>query len=314
MNKVLVTGQGLLGTAIKKLAPDFIYPSKLTWDLTQPKKVWLMLEAFQPEVIIHTAAKVGGIKLNSECQADMFYENMIMTSNVIQMAAQFGVKKVIGFGSTCAIEGMVKINPDTFEAGEFLPLTEGYTQHGQPYKTNYGYGYAKRMVEIHLRAAYEQYGMKYAYYVPTTMYGPQDNFNLNDAHVIPSLIHKCYNAMKSGEPLRVWGDGTPRRELLFSEDLAKIILTLLEEDTESMIVGSGEEVPISDMVTAIAECMGFEGDILYETDRPKGQLARPMASQTKLRKFIGKFEFTPFKDGIARTVEWFKNNYPNVRM
>lgn len=306
MMKVLVTGSGLLGTAVRKVSDqykdyNFIFPERYRWDLTQPKKVEWLINAYKPDIIIHTSAKVGGIKLNTQKPETMFYDNMMMTCNVIHYAALAGVKKVVAFGSTCAFDNGLS------------EITELSAQEGQPYISNYAYGYAKRMTEINLRSAKDQYGMDYAYYVPVSMYGPGDQFNLDNAHVIPSLIHKCRIAMDNDEPLKIWGDGSPLRELLFAEDMAKIILLLLDKEVGTCIVGSGEEVSIRTMVDEITEAMGFSGCLVWETDRPNGQLRRAPSRTNKLRSLLGDFKFTPFVDGLKQTVGWFQENYPDVR-
>lgn len=289
--KVLVTGNGLLGTAIRKFAVDFIYAERF-WDLRQSKKAEWLVQTYKPEVIIHTAARVGGVKLNSEKPETMFYDNFVITSNLIHYAATNGVKKFIGFGSTCTFDG---------------EINEERTQDGKPFKNNYAYGYAKRMVEIHLMAAKEQYGMDYSYYVPCSLYGPNDLFNLDEAHVIPSLIHKFY----LGE-MKVWGDGTPLREVMFAEDLAKIVLELIDKDTGTVVVGNGQEVSVKEMADTIAKELKCDKEIEW-TGNEKGQKRREMVNAAKLKGLLPDFKFTSFQDGIKKTVNWFVENYPEVR-
>lgn len=310
--RVLVTGKGLLGTAIDEVVRreeyfnklyDIVFPAT-DFDLTNSKKAWLMMEAYKPDIVIHTAAKVGGVKLNSTKPETMFYENMAISSNVIHAACQNKVKKIVGFGSTCAFS-------------EFLNhLDDTVTQYGEPYHSNLAYGYAKRMTEIHLKAAHEEYGIDYAYYVPVTMYGPNDNFNLEKAHVIPSLIHKCYTAKMNNEPLRVWGDGEVYRESIFSQDVAAIVLLTMLDDVGSVVVSSGEEISIKEMVQTIAGAMEFKGDIVWETDKPKGQVRRPLVNVTKMYAILKEYGFKhiEFQEGIWKTVDWFVKNYPNVRL
>jgi GDP-L-fucose synthase len=299
--RILITGNGLLGSALYRIKDNYkdynvILPEKYHWDLTNSKKAYLMIEAYKPDVIIHTAAKVGGVKLNASKPESMFYDNMSMTSHVIHFAAQAGVKKVVAFGSTCAFDGEIK---------------EDKTQYGTPYENNLPYAYAKRMTEIHLKAAKDQYGMDYAYFVPCSMYGPGDNFNLDNGHVIPSLIHKCRLSIDS---LKVWGDGSPKREIMFSEDMANIVFKLLEEKTETMVVGTNEEVSIKDIAERIVKCMNFSGEIEWESKSPSGQQKRKIVNTSKFRKFLPSFQFTCFTDGLSKTVDWFNENYPNVRM
>ena len=309
--KVLVTGKGLLGTAFKEVAKweyfsnlDVIFP-EAEFDLTNIKKAWLMMEAYKPDIVIHTAAKVGGVKLNRDKPADMFYENMAMTSNVIHAACQNKVKKIIGFGSTCAFDGSLTY------------LDENTVHCGRPFPNNEAYAYAKRMTEVHLRAAHEQYGVDYTYYVPVSMYGANDNFNLDNGHVIPSLIHKCYNALYNGEKFCVWGDGEVYREVIWSEDVAAIVLLTMLDDVGTVLLSSGQQaVSIKEMATEIAKSFNCIAGVTWEKDKPQGQKHRPPVNPSKMFALLKEygFEFTDFKDGIRQTCAWFTNNYPNVRM
>lgn len=298
--RVLITGNGLLGSAFNKVKEHYkdynvIIPEKYHWDLTNSKKAYLMIEAYKPEIIIHTAAKVGGVKLNASNPEEMFYDNMVMTSHVIHFAALAGVKKVVAFGTTCAFDG---------------EIIESTTQHGIPYANNLPYAYAKRMVEIHLKSAKEQYGMDYAYFIPCSMYGPCDNFSLQNGHVIPSLIHKC----KTSEgPLKVWGDGSPKREIMFSEDMANIVFSLLDKKTETMVVGTNEEVSIKEIAEKIIKYMSFDGGIELDSTSPCGQQRRNITNTSKFRKFMPNFKFTCFDEGLDKTIKWFNDHYPNVR-
>lgn len=280
--KILVTGSdGLLGNAFKKIG-NFTFDS--VFDLLSPKKTKLLFEVYQPEIVIHCAALVGGVKRNKEQTEEMYYENMVMNANVVHYAAKFGVKKFVGFGSNCAFAD--EINETSIHCG-------------QPYRNNQSYGYAKRMLDIHLQAAKDQYGMDYMYVVPVSMFGPHDNFNLDNAHVIPSLIHKCYTE----EKLSVWGDGSPIREVVFAEDVAKIVMDNLEKK-QYLIIGSGQQVSIKQMADTIAG--HFHKPIVWEKDKPQGQIHR-----TPAKKYD--YAYTPFKDAIIKTCEWFKENYPNIR-
>lgn len=295
--KVLVTGLGLLGSAIQKISPDFVY-HKRYWDLTHRRKADLMLTVFKPDVVIHTAARVGGVKLNAARQEEMFYENAVMSANVIHAAVECDVKKVVAFGSTCAF-------------GDADRLVESDVQFGEPYDGNFGYGYAKRMTEIHLRAAKRQTGMGYSYFIPVSLYGPRDNFDLENAHVIPSLIHKCYLAKASGDPLRMWGDGSAIREVLFAGDLARIVVDTLDTDCDTVIVSAGEAVSVREMVEVVSRAMDFTGEVVWGGG-PAGKTERPHADVTKM-KTLGNWSFTSFADGVKETVDWFVSTYPNLR-
>lgn len=297
--RIIVTGaSGMLGEALKKHAvsyPDheFVWINRdhVICDLTNAKRVKLLMEGYKPNCVIHCAAKVGGVKLNREFPEAMWYENVIMNSLMVHEAAKNGVQHFIGFGSSCSYE-------------ENLPeLTEENLHAGLPFKNNLPYGMAKRMLEVHLAAAKEQYGMNYSCFIPVSMFGPNDNFSTKTGHVIAGLIHKAY---VNGE-LRVWGDGSARRQVIFSEDVARLVLNFIDKPTERMLLGSPDEVSVKEMTETVAKYADFKGDIIYETDKPNGQLCRPLA------KPVPGFEYTSFDKAIEMTCEWFKNNLENVR-
>jgi len=214
-----------------------------------------------------------------------------------------GVKKLVFFLLTCAF-------PDACR----YPLNEIDIHNGPPHPSNFGYAYAKRMLEVQSAAYRKEWGCDYIVVIPTNVYGPNDNFSLVDGHVVPSLIHKCYLAMKNNTDLTVWGSGKPLREMVYSKDIAALAIWALDNYSEGapIILSSGLEISIMDILKIITGKMGFKGKVVFDTTKLDGQYRKP-SDTTKLRKYLPEFEFTTIEKGIEETVEWFVSNYPNVR-
>ena len=255
-----------------------------------------------PDVIIHTAAKVGGIKSNTNYPADFFTNNILMNTNVLKAAYESNVKKVVSFLSTC-------IFPDSIE----YPLTEEKIHLGPPHESNYAYAYAKRMLEVQSRAYRQQYDLNAICIIPTNIYGPKDNFNLEDSHVIPGLIHKCYLAKQNSTDFKVWGSGNALREFIHSKDIANLTEWAVENynEEESIIFTTGKEVKISYIVELIVKAMDFKGNVIFTGDL-EGQYRKP-SDNSKLMNYLPDYKFITIEDGIKDTVNWFIKNYPNVR-
>jgi len=188
--------------------------------------------------------------------------------------------------------------------------------NGPPHSSNEGYAYAKRMVDVMNRSYHLQHGRMFTSSIPTNIYGRHDNFHLEDSHVIPGLIHKLYNAKETGEDFVAWGSGTPLRQFIFAKDLARLVIWQLwnYDSVEPLIlsVDEADEVPISEVVNAIAKAMDFQGEIKFDTTKADGQFKKT-ASNRKLRALLPDFEFTSFEEGIRQTVEWFVANYDSAR-
>lgn len=298
MKKLITGGTGLIGSAFKSGIKV-----NSTIDLRDPKKTEDLISAHLPEVVIHTAARVGGLGANLKYPAEFFIDNIRMNANVIDTCYKYRVKKLVVFLSTC-------IFPDDVE----YPIDETKIELGPPHYSNYAYAYAKRMAEIQIRAYNQQYGTKYFSVIPCNLYGPNDNFNIENGHVIPTLIHKCYLAKKNGTPFEIWGDGTPLREFLFSEDVAEILDTLVEkyDDTTPIIISNTDQYAIKDAVDLIVKYMEFSGETKWLKEKPNGQFRKP-SSNKKLLNVIGDYKFTPLEEGIKKTVEWFNKNYEIAR-
>jgi len=313
LKKLLVTGgSGLVGRALQELhyirnaCPTYDLTAVNTFtggDLTCESNVRKLFQAWSPEYVIHCAAVVGGILFNKNHPDRLFRDNILMNTHMIHVAHQFNVKKMIAFSSACAF-------PDGI-----YPIHEELLQEGKPYEGNLAYGYAKRMVDVQIRTYNKLHNTNYCTVIPVSIYGPGDNFNLHNGHFVAALIHKAYLAKKNNTELRIWGDGTPLREMLFSLDLAKILMHVLDTDPphDRLMITSGQEVSVKDMALAVAELMDFEGEVVFETDKPSGQYRKP-ADPKRMKEVIGDFDFTPWKQGLKITIDWFLENYPNVRV
>uniref|UniRef100_A0A8C7JXD5 GDP-L-fucose synthase n=1 Tax=Oncorhynchus kisutch TaxID=8019 RepID=A0A8C7JXD5_ONCKI len=188
--------------------------------------------------------------------------------------------------------------------------------NGPPHDSNFGYSHAKRMIDIQNRGYFAQHGRHYTAVIPTNVYGPYDNFNFENGHVLSALMHKTYAAKKEGTPLQVWGSGTPRRQFIYSLDVARLFLWVLREydeiDPIILSVGEEEELPIKDAVEMIADALDFKGQIVFDTSKSDGQMKKT-ASNAKLRRYLPDFTFTPLSEGIKKTCDWFVNNYDIAR-
>tara|TARA_R100000329_G_C7590901_1_gene209562 strand:- start:253 stop:1158 length:906 start_codon:yes stop_codon:yes gene_type:complete len=299
--KTLLTGaNGLVGRAIKA---DIRLKGSSDLDLTNQKETYDIFKRYDPDVVIHTAAKVGGLGANINYVNDFYVDNVLINTNVLEASRKVGVTRLISFLSTC-------IFPDEIE----YPLNELKLHLGEPHDSNFGYAYAKRMLEVQSRAVNRQYNLNYDCIIPTNIYGPHDNFSIDDGHVLPSLIHKCYLAKRGSTDFVVWGSGKPLREFIFSKDIAEIVSKLVERGKSfgSLIVSPSREISIGEVAELIAKHLGFRGNIVYDKSKPDGQLRKP-TDNSKLMSLLPDTEFTPIEDGICETVEWFVENYKSCR-
>lgn len=306
MKKILVTGAGgLVGYAIRKLnPPNTIYLTRKEADLTDLDKTDSAMAHIQPTHVIHLAATVGGIGGNMIHSGEYFRSNIMINTNVLECARRCGVKKLISFMSTCVF-------PDKCT----YPLNEKDIHNGPPHPSNFGYAYAKRMLEVQSSAYRKEWSCDYIVAIPTNIYGPNDYWSLENGHVIPSLIHRCFLAKKNHTDLVVWGSGKPLREFVFSDDIARLSLWALDNYSEDspIIFSSGIEISIRDLVELVAKKMKFKGKLIFDDSKPDGQFRKP-SDTSKLNKYLPGFAFTPIEEGIEKTVDWFVLNYPNVRM
>lgn len=297
--KIITGGSGLIGSEFL----DGVKLKSSDYDLRNKTEVKQMIGDFSPTTIIHTAAKVGGVWANMNYKANFFYDNIMMNTNIIHESAFQRVEKLIVFLSTCVF-------PDSVE----YPLDETKIHAGPPHLSNDAYAYAKRMAEVQVRAYNQQYKTNYFCVIPTNVYGPNDNYDIENGHVLPSLIHKCYLAKKNNTDWEVWGDGSPLREFIFSRDVASLCDLLLQNYKEEspVILSTSSEISIKEAVEMIGKIMKFTGKIKWIKDKPNGQFRKP-SDNSKLLSIVGDYKFTPLEEGLTETVEYFIKNYDTIR-
>jgi len=316
---VLVTGgTGLVGCGIKEFVTSTSAPAQLqqqncTWvfsgvdeyDLRDPKQTRALFEKVRPTHVIHLAARVGGLFANMKYKVEFYRENVLINDNVMECCKDFKVAKLVSFLSTC-------IFPDKTT----YPIDETMLHNGAPHESNMGYAYAKRMIDVLSRCYRQEYGCNFTSVIPTNIFGPWDNYDLQSGHVIPALIHKCYNAKREGKPFVVLGSGRPLRQFVYSLDLAKLVCwVLLNYDSVEPIILSvdpEDEVSIGDVAKMIAEAFDYSSALTFDASAADGQY-RKTASNAKLRALLPGFQFTPINQAIAQSVKWFVDNYEIAR-
>ena len=306
--KIIVTGvSGLLGSAIKKELEEDKNHEFLSSKDCNLLNLDSVSRAFEDgskngyDTIINCAAKVGGVKANIDDNEGFFMDNYIINKNVLEIAYKFKYKNVVSILSTC-------IFPDDVE----YPLTADKIDQGPPHDSNYGYSYSKRLLGYQTKIFGSMIpDSNWISVIPTNIYGSNDNFNLENSHLVPALIRKGYEASLSGENFEVWGDGTPLRQFIYSEDLAKSILWAIKnwKKDEPFMAVNEAEYSIKEIVDIIAERFNISEDrIKYDISKPKGQFRK--SAKTDIPK---SFEFTPLKDGMNKTIDWFIENYETTR-
>lgn len=303
-NVVVTGGAGFLGqhvvNALEQRNPASItVPRRANYDLRDIQAVKDLLNDARPDVIIHLAARVGGIGDNREHPAEYIYDNLMMSAQLLHEAYLHKVGKMIITGTVCSYP---KITP--------VPFKEETMWDGFPEETNAPYGIAKRAVLMQSMAYRQQYDFNSIFLMPTNLYGPGDNFDLASSHVIPALIRKSLEAQDRGDSyLEVWGDGSPTREFLYVRDAAEGILLAAERynSSEPVNLGSGFEVSIKNLVETIVDMTGFEGEIRWNTDKPNGQPRRALDTSRAKQEF-GFTATTPFETGLRETIDWYITN------
>ena len=293
MGKILVTGgTGLVGSRFE--GEDYLKIGSKNLDLLNQKDIENFLVSKNINGIIHCAARVGGVKGNMTYPGEFTYENLKMNTGIIEEARKAGINKLITFSSTCVF-------PDKVE----YPLTPDKIHLGPPHSSNYGYAYAKRMAEIQMQSYREQYGVNYFSVIPCNIYGPADNYHLEDGHVLPSLIHKFHLADISGSDVTIWGSGSPLREFLHVDDLADAVLLLLNnyKEVEPVNIGVGEDLSIMELSNLVREVVGFVGQVHWDKTKPNGT-PRKLLDVTKL-KDLGWEPKIDLVQGITTTYKWF---------
>jgi GDP-L-fucose synthase len=312
---VLVTGgSGLVGQGIKAYVESekgqranetWIFLSSKEGDLRDRKATEAIFAKYKPSHVIHLAAKVGGLFANLAQKVEFFRENILINDNIMECSRIYKVEKLVSMLSTC-------IFPDKTS----YPIDETMLHDGPPHASNEGYAYAKRLIDTMNRAYAEEYGCNFTSIIPTNVYGPHDNFNIQNGHVIPGLIHKCYLAKKNGTPFEIWGSGTPLRQFIYSLDLAELSVWVMRDYHDptpiTLSVDESAEVSIKDVALAVAKAMQFEGEVKFDSSKADGQFKKT-ASNVKLRKFRPDYQFVSMQDGIQKSVDWFVEHYESAR-
>ncbi|MHA2039648.1 MAG: GDP-L-fucose synthase family protein [Promethearchaeota archaeon] len=302
--RILITGgSGMVGYGFKQIKTDhdLILVNRKDADLLNYSEVLNLINSLKPDAVIHLAAKVGGIKANMEQMGDFYNQNIIMNTNVLNACKELKVKKVLSLLSTC-------VYPDN----AIYPLTEDQIHSGKPHDSNYAYAYAKRMLDVQSRSYRKQFGCNFITAIPNNLFGNNDNYHLNDSHVIPAIMHKMYKAKTD---VKLWGDGNQLREFTYSQDLAKILLFLIENynDEDPINVGNTQEHSIKSIAIKIKKFMNFQGQIIWDTSKPAGQFRKPSSNSKLLKLGWKQNNFTDFDLALQKSCDWFIENYPNVR-
>ena len=300
--RIVVTGgAGFLGSFVvdrlrKMSVADIFVPRSAEYDLVDRDACRRLYRDARPDIVIHLAARVGGIGANRENPGSFFYDNLMMGVQLIEEGRLYGLKKFVAIGTICAYP---KFTP--------VPFREEELWNGYPEETNAPYGLAKKMLLVQSQAYRQQYGFNSVYLLPVNLYGPKDNFDPASSHVIPALIKKCVDAMRTNAAsITVWGTGKATREFLYVEDAAEGIILATEkyDKPEPVNLGAGFEISIKDLVETIARLTGFKGEIIWDATKPDGQPRRCLDTQRAYNEF-GFKAATSFEQGLRKTIEWY---------
>jgi len=303
--RILVTGgAGFLGSfVVEKLkqrgCPNIFVPRSKEYDLVQIEAVKRLYKDSKPDLVIHLAAKVGGIGANQKNPGKFFYDNLIMGVQLMEEGRKFGIEKFVALGTICCYPKFTSV-----------PFKEEDLWNGYPEETNAPYGLAKKILLVQSQAYHQQYGFNSIFLMPVNLYGPGDNFDPKSSHVIPALIKKCFDAIKNNKnEIVVWGTGKATREFLYVEDAAEGILLAIEkyDKPEPVNLGAGFEISIKDLVELIVKLTGFKGRIIWDTTKPDGQPRRCLDT-SKAEKEFGFKAKTSLGEGLKKTINWYLHN------
>ncbi len=274
------------------------------YDLRREKDIIRMYDETKPDIVIHLAAKVGGIGANRERPGEFFYDNLIMGIQLIEIGRQRQIEKFVALGTICCYP---KFTP--------VPFKEENLWDGYPEETNAPYGLAKKMLLVQSQAYRAQYGFNSIFLMPVNLYGPGDNFDPKSSHVIPALIKKCFDAIdNNNSEIVVWGTGKATREFLYVEDCAEGIILATERynKSEPVNLGAGFEISIKELAELIAKLTGFKGRVVWDTSKPDGQPRRSLDT-TKAFKEFGFKAKTPFEEGLKKTIDWYREHRHQIQ-
>jgi GDP-L-fucose synthase len=299
--KILVTGgTGLVGRNLQEILPEAYYVSSTDVNLTDYNSTYKLFNYYKPTHVIHLASKVGGILYNMKYPVEFFEHNLMMNINVLNCAHKFKIQNFIGMLSTCIFPNDV-----------IYPLTPEKIHSGEPHYSNFGYAYAKRMLEVQIRTYNKQHGTNWTTIIPTNIYGKYDEFNLEKSHVIPALIHKMYlNKINNQPSMNIIGTGLAEREFIYAEDLGKILAWAIENYTNStpLLVSSETSYSIKTVAELISTAMEYKGELIFDGNESNdGQYRKP--SDSTIVRSICPINYTPLHIGIKNTIEWFLKNY-----
>jgi len=306
--KIVVTGgAGFLGTyVVKKLEEmgcnEIFIPRSEDYDLVEMEAVKRLYQEARPDIVIHLAAKVGGIGANMRNPGRFFYDNLMMGVQMMEQGRLFGLEKFVAIGTICAYP---KFTP--------VPFKEEDLWNGYPEETNAPYGLAKKMLLVQSQAYRQQYGFNSIFLLPVNLYGPGDNFDLESSHVIPALIRKVVEAKdRGGNSIVAWGTGKVSREFLYVEDAAEGVVLATEKYNKGdpINLGAGFEISIKELAELICELAGFDGEIEWDTSKPDGQPRRRLDT-SKAKEEFGFEARTDFREGLGKTIEWYIEHREN---
>lgn len=304
--RIVVTGgAGFLGQHVvrnlrKAGCKNLYIPRSKDFDLRKEKDIIRMLQKYNPEIIIHLAAVVGGIGANKNNPGKYFYDNLIMGTQLIEQSRLFNIEKFVAIGTICSYPKYAQV-----------PFKEDALWDGYPEETNAPYGLAKKMMLVQSQSYREQYGFNSIFLLPVNLYGPNDNFDLDTSHVIPAIIRKCIEAINNNESsITLWGTGNVTREFIYVEDAAEGIMLAAEQYNESgpVNIGSGHEISIKELAELIKRLTGFKGKIIWDDSKPDGQPRRGLDTELAKKKF--NFEAkTDLVSGLKHTIQWYQQNF-----
>tara|TARA_B110000014_G_C20061982_1_gene553126 strand:+ start:405 stop:1349 length:945 start_codon:yes stop_codon:yes gene_type:complete len=309
--KILVTGSsGVLGYGFKKIvakfpSTEFVFSNSSDCDLTNAGQTSSYIEKVKPDAIIHLAAFSGGVALTKKYPAKMLRDNLLMTINILEASINNDIQKLL-----------LTLSSGMYPPQARIPIKEEYIHEGSAHESNYSYSYAKRIMDPAIQAYREEFGLNVIGLVPNGIFGEFDDFRFESAVMVSSLVRRFYENIDSGEDIVVWGDGSPLREYTYAEDLANVFIWCLEnyDSPDILNVGSTEEHSVKEIALIISDIMGINKNrIKFDESKPSGVHRKSTDNSNFLQ--ISHHEYTPFREGIEKTIEWFKANYPsNVRI